>query len=145
MLSRQATHGYSTCLLLNTKSEGQAWIVSLVKPVAYLSKSYNGISKWLRFGNEHAIVSSNDSVEQEKAIKYNTLLVNAVILQNLVDLSKIIKDLINQGIEIKMQDLKHLSPYKHWHIKRFGEYALPLSQKPAAIKECMGLEIKYAA
>lgn len=109
------------------------------------AEGYNGISKWLRFGNEHAIVASNDSNEQEKAIKYNTLLVNAVVLQNLVDMSKIIQDLINQGVEIKMQDLMYLSPYKHAHIKRFGEYFLQILEKPAAIKGYMNLGLKLAA
>ena len=109
------------------------------------AEGYNGISKWLRFGSEYAIVVSNDSTEQEKAIKYNTLLVNAVILQNLVDISQIIQDLIKQGTEITIQDLMYLSPYKRAHIKRFGEYFLQLLQKPVAIKSCMALGLKLAA
>ena len=106
------------------------------------AESYNGISKWLRFGNEHAIVASNDSAEQEKAVKYNTLLVNAVVLQNLIDMSQIIQELIKKGIEIKLQDLMYLRPYKYAHIKRFGEYFLQLLQKPMAISNYMNSSMK---
>lgn len=52
-------------------------------------ESYNNLSDWVRFASE-IIVASNDTVEMEKAIKYNTLLSNMVILQNVIDISRII-------------------------------------------------------
>ena len=76
------------------------------------AESYNGISKWLRFGNEHAIVASNDSTEQEKAVKYNTLLVNAVVLQNLVDMSEIIQKLIRVKLGPATLNLIYVFAYK---------------------------------
>ena len=47
-------------------------------------EAYNGLSDWSFFASEH-IVASNDAEEMEKAIKYNMLITNAIILQNLAD------------------------------------------------------------
>lgn len=50
-------------------------------------ENYNQLTNWLQFGADCAIVASNDSDEQEKAIKYNSILANAVILQNIIDIT----------------------------------------------------------
>lgn len=50
-------------------------------------ESYNGYSKYFSFGGE-GIISENDPDEQEKRIKYNDLVSNAVILQNLFSFHK---------------------------------------------------------
>jgi TnpA family transposase len=55
-------------------------------------ESYNGLSDWTRFASD-LIVASNDTTEMEKAIKYNTLLNNMVILQNVIDMSRIIQQM----------------------------------------------------
>lgn len=52
-------------------------------------ESYNGFSKYFSFGGE-GIISENDPDEQEKRIKYNDLVSNAVILQNVVDMTHIL-------------------------------------------------------
>jgi TnpA family transposase len=46
-------------------------------------ESYNGFSQWIFFGGE-GIIAENDPEEQEKIIKYNDLVANAVIFQNVV-------------------------------------------------------------
>jgi TnpA family transposase len=91
-------------------------------------EAYNGFSKWLNFGGE--ILQENDPEEQEKLIKYNTLVANALIFQNVIDQTRIIKNLMFEGFEVKTEDLKILSPYLTAHIKRFGDYVVDLTETP---------------
>ena len=85
-------------------------------------EGYHSFSKWLRFGGE--LVAENDPDEQQKFIRYNDLLASAVILQNVIDMSKIIADLKTEGWSISDEDLTFLSPYLTPGVKRFGEYGL---------------------
>lgn len=91
-------------------------------------EAYNGFSKWLNFGGE--ILQENDPEEQEKLIKYNTLIANALIFQNVIDQTRIVKNLMLEGFEVKAEDLKILSPYLTAHIKRFGDYVVDLNEIP---------------
>ena len=85
-------------------------------------EGYHSFSKWLRFGGE--VVAENDPDEQQKYIRYNDLLASAVILQNVIDMSKIVADLRAEGWTISEDDLSFLSPYLTPGVKRFGEYGL---------------------
>lgn len=91
-------------------------------------ESFNGFAKWLNFGGE--ILQENDPEEQEKLIKYNNLVANALIFQNVIDQTRIIKLLIEEGFQVKSEHLKTLSPYLTAHIKRFGDYVVDLSEIP---------------
>ena len=94
-------------------------------------ESFNGFAKWLNFGGE--ILQENDPEEQEKLIKYNNLVANALIFQNVIDQTRIVKNLIGQGFTVKAEDLATLSPYLTAHVKRFGDYVVDLSQIPPAL------------
>jgi len=73
-------------------------------------ESFNGFSKWLNFGGE--ILQENDPEEQDKLIKYNDLVANALIFQNVIDQTQIIKRLVDAGFNVKGEDLKTLSRYR---------------------------------
>lgn len=75
-------------------------------------------------------MQENDPEEQEKLIKYNNLVANALIFQNVIDQTRIIRNLINDGFSVSKEDLKILSPYLAAHIKRFGDYVVDLSEIP---------------
>ena len=79
-------------------------------------ESYNNLSDWVSFASRF-IVASNDTTEMEKAIKYNTLIANLVILQNVIDMSRIIQQLRREGWSICEKDLARLSPYLTEHLK----------------------------
>jgi len=89
-------------------------------------EAFHNLSDWISFASR-TIVASNNTKEMEKAIRYNTLVANFVILQNVIDISKVIQQLRIEGWEIKKKDLETLSPYLTEHIKRFGDYVLNLS------------------
>jgi len=84
-------------------------------------ESYNALSEWASFGSRH-LVASNDEEEMEKAIKYNDILTDSIILQNIVDETNIIGQLKNEGYNVKKEDAGFLSPYLTGHIKRYGDY-----------------------
>ncbi|MER6022148.1 Tn3 family transposase [Streptomyces anulatus] len=67
--------------------------------------------------------ADNDPVEQEKAMKFNALLTNAVIFHHALDIAEIVRHLPEGGWTIEPEDLAHISPYLTEHINRFGEYS----------------------
>lgn len=97
-------------------------------------EAYNGFSKWLFFGGD-GIITENDPIEQEKRIKYNELITNSVIFQNVVDITTILWQLKNEDYRFSRQDLERLSPYITRHIKRFGDYVIDLQKIPHPIEE----------
>lgn len=97
-------------------------------------EAYNGFAKWLFFGGE-GVIADNDPEEQEKAIKYNDLVANAVIFQNVVDQSRILHDLVAEGYAVRREDVAALSPSLTSHIKRFGDYVIDLSVAPQPLSE----------
>lgn len=105
------------------------------------TENYNQLTTWLHFAFEYVIIASNDAVEQEKAIKYNTLIANAIILQNIIDMTVIVYQLIQEGYAIGIEDLQHMSPYIREHIKRFGNYVINLNKIPKKISELLNLKL----
>ena len=51
----------------------------------------------------------------------NSLLTNAVIFHNALDIAEILRQLLEVGWEIDPENLAHISPYMTEHIKGFGE------------------------
>ena len=92
-------------------------------------EAYNGFSKWFFFGG-FGVISNNDPIEQEKIIKYNDLIANAVIFHNVVDLTDVLRDLLKAGYSITREDVAALSPYMTSHIKRFGDYLIDMETVP---------------
>jgi hypothetical protein len=76
------------------------------------------------------VIADNDPEEQEKAINYNDVIANAVIFQNVVDQTAILRELMDEGYPIAREDLAALSPYATGHIKRFGDYVIDLDAPP---------------
>jgi hypothetical protein len=52
-----------------------------------------------------------------------------VILRNVIDMSRIIADLRQEGWTITEEDLSLLSPYLTPGVKRFGEYGLDFDRE----------------
>lgn len=89
-------------------------------------ESYNEFSGWISFGNRHAIVASNDPEEHEKAVKYNDIIANAVMLQNAIDMSVVVKGLVAEGYPVKRTAMRLTSPYLTDHLNRFGEFVVDM-------------------
>ncbi|MGW1991352.1 Tn3 family transposase [Embleya sp. NPDC001921] len=85
-------------------------------------EAFNGFSDWVRFG-QHGTVAANDPVEQEKDVKFTSLLANLVIFHNTLDIADAVRELQAEGRPVDPLDLAQISPYLTEHIKRFGEYS----------------------
>lgn len=85
-------------------------------------ESYNGFAKWLGFGNS-GVLADNDPDEQEKLLKFNTLLANLVIFHNAIDIMNAVRYLVADGWSITADQLAGVAPYLRAHISRFGAYA----------------------
>ena len=60
---------------------------------------------------------------------------NALIFQNVVDISHILHELMAEGYPVKREDVAALSPYLTRHIKRFGDYFIDLSVLPQPLSD----------
>ena len=97
-------------------------------------EQFNAFSKWLSFVGDGKIKALTTE-ESEKHIKYVDLLANIVILDNTLELSQVLKGLMEEGWSITRDELAMLSPYQTEHIKRFGNYVLDLETLPQPIDE----------
>ena len=95
-------------------------------------EQYNQLSDWSSFGALE-LVASNDEDEMEKAVKYNDIITNSVILQNIIDMSDILHQLTQKDAQIREDDIASLSPYMTEHIKRFGDYLIDMNRIPTKI------------
>ncbi len=93
-------------------------------------ESYNGFAKYFSFGGD--VIAENDPDEQQKRLRYNDLVASAVILQNTVDMMRILRKLDAEGQAVYGQDVAFLSPYPTSSVKRFGDYRLDLKRQPEA-------------
>lgn len=102
-------------------------------------EAFHNFSEFFRFGGL-GILQTNDPEEQEKRLKYGTLIANVVMLQNVIDMTNIINQAVADGYIITENDLTYLSPYWTQSIKRFGQYLVELILEPPKYQ----MELKLA-
>lgn len=96
-------------------------------------EAYNSFIDWIHFGGDGTI-TTGDPVEQEKRIKYLNLIANAIMLQNVADMTEVLYQLAQEGFQITRAMVGRLSPYLTEHIKRFGEYVLDMDVRPEPLR-----------
>lgn len=96
-------------------------------------EAYNSFIDWVYFGGDGSI-TTGDPVEQEKRIKYLNLVANAIMLQNVADMTDVLHQLAEEGFPITQAMVSRLSPYLTEHIKRFGEYLLDMETRPEPLQ-----------
>src|SRR5205807_9004155 len=108
-------------------------------------ESYNNFSSWCRFGNA-GVIAANDPAEQEKILKFSTLMTNAVIFHTTVDMMTVIRELIAEGWQITPADLAVLSRYVTARIQRFGVYATDeIALTPEPFNAHLGIDLAAAS
>jgi len=95
-------------------------------------ESFNSFLDWVSFGGP--VFKSGDPKEQEKQLKYMNLVANAIMLSNIVDLTNVINQMIEEGKPVTPKLISKLSPYIRQHIRRFGQYTLDMEDKPQALR-----------
>ena len=91
-------------------------------------EAYNDFLDWVCFGGP--VVKSGDPVEQEKQLKYASLVANAVMLSNVADLSEVLSAMAKDGHSVTPELAACTSPYIREHIRRFGRFALDMGDLP---------------
>ena len=94
-------------------------------------EAYNDFLDWVSFGGP--VVKSGDPVEQEKQLKYASLVANAVMLSNVADLTVVLSEMAADGHPVTPALVAGLSPYMRKHILRFGKYALDMDDLPGPL------------
>jgi hypothetical protein len=77
------------------------------------------------------VVKSGDPVEQEKQLKYASLVANTIMLSNVADMTGI---LASMGHRVTSDFVACLSPYTREHIRRFGQYVLDMDDLPGPLE-----------
>ncbi|MFE2184899.1 Tn3 family transposase [Streptomyces sp. NPDC059455] len=85
-------------------------------------EAFHKFSNWLMFASD--VLQDNDPDHQEKAIKFNELLANCLIVHTAVDITKVANDLIEEGWEVDPVDLATVTPYITSKTRRFGTWHL---------------------
>lgn len=91
-------------------------------------ESYHAFTKWLDFGGD--VINENDPNEQQKRVRFIDLVASSVILQNTVDMMRVLQEMYADGEPVSAADVEFLSPYMTSGIKRFGNYHLDLKRPP---------------
>jgi hypothetical protein len=92
-------------------------------------EAFNDFLDWVSFGGP--VIKSGDPVEQEKQLKYASLVVNVVMLSNVVDMIPLTAmDGDGHAVTRDLVGCLSLSPYTREHIRRFGQYTLDMNDPP---------------
>lgn len=76
------------------------------------------------------MIKSGDPVEQEKQLKYASLVANTIMLSNVADMTTVLSNMAADGHAITPALVTCTNPYIRGHILRFGQYALDMSNLP---------------
>ena len=95
-------------------------------------ETYNDFLDWVSFGGP--VIKSGDPVEQEKQLKYASLVANTIMLSNVADMTTVLSDMAADGHPVTPGLVACASPYIRGHILRFGQYALDMGDMPAAAR-----------
>jgi TnpA family transposase len=66
-------------------------------------ESYNDFLDWVTFGGP--VVKSGDPIEQEKQVKYASLVANTIMLSNVTDLTEALSSMIRDGLPVTPRSL----------------------------------------
>jgi TnpA family transposase len=91
-------------------------------------ETYNEFLDWVSFGGP--VIKSGDPVEQEKQLKYASLVANTIMLSNVADMTTVLSSMAADGHAVTPHLVACASPYIRGHILRFGQYALDMDDMP---------------
>ena len=102
---------------------------AMIQSATNKTESFHSLVQWLSFGGDN-IIATNIREEQRKFLKYNHLVANCLIFQNVFEVSRILHELVQEGYKVDPAAVAGLSPYLRRHINRFGRYSLDVNRTP---------------
>lgn len=94
-------------------------------------ESFNDFLDSITFGGP--VIKSGDPVEQEKQLKYASLVANAIMLSNVADLTEVLSSMAADEHRVTPELAASISPYTRKQIRRFGKYDLDMDDLPAPL------------
>jgi TnpA family transposase len=104
------------------------------------SEQFNAFLDWVSFGRD--VINTNDRDAQRKRIKFNHLAANLVMFETVADLTRALRQLRTEGIEVPVEVLQHISPFVREQINCFGEYRLNLEAAVEPLEYELGVAVK---
>lgn len=98
---------------------------TLIQGATNKSESFNNFIQWLTFGGT-GVIAENNRDEQRKIIKYGHVVANCLIFHNVQAQTRVLQQLLAEGLHFTDDTIACLSPYLTEHVNRFGAYALNL-------------------
>ena len=95
-------------------------------------EAFNDFLDWIAFGGP--VVKSGDPVEQEKQLKYASLIANTIMLSNVADITEVLASMAKDNHPVTPALVASLSPYTRDHIRRFGQYVLDMNELPEPLE-----------
>ncbi len=103
------------------------------------SEQFNYFLDWVSFGGD--VINTNDRDEQRKRIRFNHLLANLVMFETTADLTRALRQLRLEGVEVPNEVLGHMSPFVREHINLLGEYQLSFEQQAEPLEFGLDVEV----
>ena len=91
------------------------------------SEQFNRFVKLIFFGGE-GIIAENVRHEQRKMVKYAHLAANLVILHNVNQMTRILRELEMEGVTLTAETLAGISPFRVGHLDRLGNYVVDVDR-----------------
>ena len=110
-----------------------AKVRSVIRAETSKIETYNDFLDWVCFGGP--VVKSGDPAEQEKQLKYASLVANTVMLSNVADLAPAIADMARDGHPVTPELVAATSPYIREQIRRIGRFTLDVEDLPAPLNQ----------
>src|ERR1700727_205606 len=120
---RELGRGERTLFLLRFISSTE--VRRVIRAETTKIETYNEFLDWVCFGGP--VVKSGDPVEQEKQLKYASLVANTIMLSNVADMTTVLSNMAADGCTVTPALVARTNPYLRGHILRFGQYALDMS------------------
>ena len=125
-----------TAFLLNFISDPE--LRRTINATTNIVENWNEFVQWAAFGGE-GVIRHNNQDEQRKIIRYNHLVANLVVFHNVVSMTRIFQELVDEGYTITPEIIANFSPYRTEHLNRFGSYDVRFDRKPPPIIEGLRL------
>lgn len=93
-------------------------------------ESYNRFIEWIFFGGQ-GVITTNNPMVMEKQVKYNDLIASAIILLNVIDMTRVLEQLDSSEYTITPDTLATLSPHMTKHLQCFGDFLIDMETLPA--------------
>ncbi len=99
----------------------------LIQAATCKSEEFNNFIDWVSFGRDGTI-EDNLRVNQKKTINFGRLVANAVMLHVVANMTNVINELTEEGLEVTENMRNGLSPYHGGHINRYGVFPLSMDR-----------------